>query len=94
MLSKSLFHRQFFCLYFFSWIVRIKDNRRILDNATRKRRQQRQLDALEKDNTHEDPHGHINVLQAKGRIPAFNDTMEGINEQCCNLLLPMYEAWI
>ena len=56
---------------------RIKDVRRILDAATRRRRQQRQLDALEKDNTHEDPHGHINVLQAKSKIPAFNDTMEG-----------------
>ncbi|XP_020899213.1 zinc finger HIT domain-containing protein 1 [Exaiptasia diaphana] len=55
---------------------RIKEVKRILDSATRRRRQQRQLEALEKDNTHEDPHGHINVLQAKARIPAFNDTME------------------
>ncbi|XP_067043365.1 zinc finger HIT domain-containing protein 1-like isoform X1 [Acropora muricata] len=57
---------------------RIKDisSRKVLDHATRKRRQKRQLDALEKDNFQEDPHAHLNVVPAKMKVPAFNDTME------------------
>lgn len=60
---------------------RIKDisSRKVLDHATRKRRQKRQLDALEKDNFQEDPHAHLNVVPAKMKVPAFNDTMEGDN---------------
>lgn len=65
-----------------SFSGRIKDisSRKVLDHATRKRRQKRQLDALEKDNFQEDPHAHLNVVPAKMKVPAFNDTMEGDNE--------------
>ncbi|CAH3171173.1 unnamed protein product, partial [Porites evermanni] len=57
---------------------RIKDisSRKILDDATRKRRQKRHLEALEKDNFQEDPHSHLTVVPAKMKVPAFNDTME------------------
>jgi len=57
---------------------RIRDisSRKILDSATRKRRQKRQLDALEKDNFQDDPHSHLTVVPAKMKVPAFNDTME------------------
>ncbi|XP_032230927.1 zinc finger HIT domain-containing protein 1 [Nematostella vectensis] len=57
---------------------RIKDaaTRKILDTATRRRRQKRQLESLENDNFQEDPHAHLTVLQNKMRIPAFKDTME------------------
>ena len=58
---------------------RIKEvtNKKILDNATRKRRQKRQLEALEKDNFQDDPHAHLTAVPAKLKIPAFKDTMEG-----------------
>ena len=63
----------------FILLGRIKDisSRRILDDATRKRRQKRHLEALEKDNFQEDPHSHLTVVPAKMKVPAFNDTMEG-----------------
>ena len=65
----------------FVLLGRIKDisSRRILDDATRKRRQKRHLEALEKDNFQEDPHSHLTVVPAKMKVPAFNDTMEGNN---------------
>lgn len=65
---------------------RIRDisSRKILDSATRKRRQKRQLDALEKDNFQDDPHSHLTVVPAKMKVPAFNDTMEG-NYNNCNV---------
>ncbi|KAL9964094.1 hypothetical protein ACROYT_G027676 [Oculina patagonica] len=57
---------------------RIRDisSRKILDSATRRRRQKRQLEALEKDNFQDDPHSHLTVVPAKMKVPAFNDTME------------------
>lgn len=62
------------------FLGRIRDisSRKILDSATRKRRQKRQLEALEKDNFQDDPHSHLTVVPAKMKVPAFNDTMEGI----------------
>ena len=61
------------------FLGRIRDisSRKILDTATRKRRQKRQLEALEKDNFQDDPHSHLTVVPAKMKVPAFNDTMEG-----------------
>ena len=74
---------------------RIRDisSRKILDNATRKRRQKRQLDALEKDNFQDDPHSHLTVVPAKMKVPAFNDTMEGNyhkSMQCINFVAVTY----
>lgn len=65
--------------YLIDIVGRIRDisNRKILDSATRKRRQKRQLEALEKDNFQDDPHSHLTVVPAKMKVPAFNDTMEG-----------------
>ena len=65
----------------FILLGRIRDisSRKILDDATRKRRQKRHLEALEKDNFQEDPHSHLTVVPAKMKVPAFNDTMEGNN---------------
>ena len=50
--------------------------RRILDEATRRRRQQRQLEALEKDNFQDDPHAAYAHLTAKAKLPAFADGSE------------------
>lgn len=64
----------------FILLGRIRDisSRKILDDATRKRRQKRHLEALEKDNFQDDPHSHLTVVPAaKMKVPAFNDTMEG-----------------
>ena len=47
--------------------------RRILDEATRNRRQQRKLEALEKDNFQDDPHAAFAHLAAKAKLPAFAD---------------------
>ena len=55
-----------------------REARRVIDVETRKKRQKRQLDSLEKDNFHDDPHAHLNnALFAKAKIPAFEDSMEG-----------------
>ena len=50
--------------------------RKVLDDATRKRRQQRQLEALEKDNVQDDPHAPFAHLAAKTKLPAFADSTE------------------
>lgn len=49
---------------------------RVLDNATRRRRQQRQLEALEKDNFHDDPHAIYAHLTSKTKLPTFADNSE------------------
>ena len=55
----------------------------MLDEATRKRRQLRQLEALEKDNFHDDPHAAFAHLTAKAKLPAFADGMEGKTVHFC-----------
>ncbi|KAL5476246.1 hypothetical protein EMCRGX_G026168, partial [Ephydatia muelleri] len=50
--------------------------RRVLDEATRKRRQQRQLEALERDNFHDDPHAAFAHLAVKSKLPSFTDGTE------------------
>ena len=60
--------------------ARVKDlnSRRVLDEETRKKRHKRQLESLEKDNFHDDPHAQLNnALFAKAKIPAFDDSIEG-----------------
>ncbi|GCC40235.1 hypothetical protein chiPu_0024042, partial [Chiloscyllium punctatum] len=47
--------------------------RRVLDQATRQRRLNRQLDALEKDNFQDDPHANLPQLK---RLPQFDDHTE------------------
>ncbi|XP_039355518.1 zinc finger HIT domain-containing protein 1 [Mauremys reevesii] len=48
--------------------------RRILDRATRQRRLNRQLEALETDNFQDDP--HANLPQLVKRLPQFDDDAE------------------
>ncbi|XP_058875006.1 zinc finger HIT domain-containing protein 1-like isoform X1 [Acipenser ruthenus] len=50
------------------------NQRRILDRATRQRRLNRQLEALEKDNFQDDP--HANLPQLVKRLPQFDDRHE------------------
>uniref|UniRef100_A0A0M3JAD6 IS110 family transposase n=1 Tax=Anisakis simplex TaxID=6269 RepID=A0A0M3JAD6_ANISI len=52
------------------------ESTRILDDAARRRRLRKQLDALEQDNFHEDPHAQ---LQWHKNIPKFDD--EQVNTQ-------------
>ena len=49
---------------------------RILDTATRARRQKRQLEALEKDNFQEDPHAAFAHLVKSVKLPSFHDGTE------------------
>ena len=49
---------------------------RVLDKATRLRRLQRQLEKLENDNFHDDPHAAWQHLAAKTKLPAFSDGSE------------------
>ncbi len=51
---------------------------RVLDDASRKRRQKRQLESLEKDNFHDDPHAAFAHLIAKTKLPAFSDGSESM----------------
>ncbi|RXG53628.1 Zinc finger HIT domain-containing protein 1 [Armadillidium vulgare] len=55
---------------------RIKDvnSRRILDDAARRRRARKALEALEQDNFHEDP--HANLVMSK-KAPKFQESLEG-----------------
>jgi hypothetical protein len=56
--------------------------RRVLDEYARRRRQRRQLDALEMDNFGDDP--HANLAKAK-KLPSFIDSPEGeIKITCYN----------
>ena len=42
------------------------------------KRHKRQLESLEKDNFHDDPHAQLNnALFAKAKVPAFDDSIEG-----------------
>jgi len=50
--------------------------KRILDEATRTRRIQRQLEKLEKDNFHDDPHAAWQHLANKTKLPTFSDGSE------------------
>lgn len=52
---------------------RLKEQRRILDEAARRRRHQKALDALEQDNYHDDPHANL-VMHKKA--PKFEETLE------------------
>nr|CAG4648344.1 EOG090X0GXS [Moina brachiata]SVE93343.1 EOG090X0GXS [Moina brachiata] len=56
--------------------VRQKDAnaRRILDEAARRRRARKALEALEQDNFHDDPHANL-VLSKK--IPKFEEALDG-----------------
>ena len=56
----------------------LTDQRRVLDEDTRKRRQQRQLEALEKDNHHDDPHAAFAHLLNKAKLPSFSDGLESM----------------
>ena len=52
--------------------------RRVLDAVTRQRRQKKQLEMLEKDNSHEDPHNSLAQLSSKAKLPTFAETSDGI----------------
>ncbi|XP_065840432.1 zinc finger HIT domain-containing protein 1-like isoform X2 [Oscarella lobularis] len=51
--------------------LRQTEAKRVLDEATRQRRLDRQLEALERDNFHEDP--HKNVPQITHKLPSFSE---------------------
>ena len=54
---------------------RIKDyeQRRVLDDAARRRRQRKALEALEQDNYQEDPHADLKMSK---KAPKFEESME------------------
>lgn len=54
---------------------RIKDanQKRVLDDAARRRRQRKALEALEQDNFHDDPHADL-VMSKK--VPKFQETLD------------------
>lgn len=56
--------------------IREADKKRVLDEASRKRRARKALEALEQDNYHEDPHADL-VMSKK--IPKFQDNLDGSN---------------
>ena len=58
-------------------VARLHNQIRVLDQATRHRRRQRQLDNLEKDNFQEDPHASFAHLIGKHKLPTFSDSNEG-----------------
>jgi len=59
---------------------RIKDaeKKRVLDEAARRRRARKALEALEQDNFHEDPHADL-VMSKK--VPKFQDSLKNSKEK-------------
>ena len=57
------------------FLARIKDaqQRRVLDEAARRRRQRKALEALEQDNFQEDPHADLKMSK---KAPKFEESME------------------
>lgn len=53
--------------------IRDAEKKRVLDEATRKRRARKALEALEQDNFHDDPHADL-VMSKK--VPKFQDNTE------------------
>lgn len=53
--------------------VKEADKKRVLDDAARKRRARKALEALEQDNFHDDPHADL-VMSKK--VPKFQDSLE------------------
>lgn len=53
--------------------VKEADKKRVLDDASRKRRARKALEALEQDNYHDDPHADL-VMSKK--VPKFQDNLE------------------
>jgi hypothetical protein len=51
--------------------LRNAEGQRVLDEAARQRRLKKQLEALERDNHHDDP--HQNVPQITHKLPSFSD---------------------
>ena len=62
-------------------------NRRVIDQATRKRRQKKQLEALESDNFHEDPHNYLAQLSSKAKLPTFAENSDGTS-----LIISLHEC--
>ncbi|XP_066266156.1 zinc finger HIT domain-containing protein 1-like [Branchiostoma lanceolatum] len=52
--------------------LRDADKRRVIDNITRLKRQRRQIENLERDNFHDDPHANLVLVNKK--LPQFSDT--------------------
>ena len=72
----------FSCCYYYYYScylgskTRSSSDRRVLDDGTRMRRHKRQLEALEKDNHHDDPHASFAHLLNKVKLPSFSDGTE------------------
>lgn len=52
---------------------RLKENnkRHVVDQVTRAKRQKKQLDSLENDNFHDDPHFQMDQFLSKKKLPSF-----------------------
>lgn len=55
--------------------MRIKEQRRVLDQASRQRRARKTLESLEQDNFHDDP--HADLVMSKKALSLFQDDEEG-----------------
>ena len=60
--------------YLFSGRLKEGPQRRILDEAARRRRVRKALEALEQDNFHDDP--HANLVMSK-KAPKFEESLDG-----------------
>ena len=51
--------------------ARVKDQRRVMDEASRQRRARKKLESLEQDNFHDDP--HADLVMSKKALSLFQD---------------------
>ncbi len=54
--------------------ARIKEQRRVMDEASRQRRARKKLESLEQDNFHDDP--HADLVMSKKALTLFQDDGE------------------
>lgn len=57
------------------------NKRHVIDQATRAKRQRKQLESLENDNFHDDPHQQLNQFLSKAKLPSFADGTEGTKKR-------------
>jgi len=61
--------------------IKESEQRRVLDEAARRRRQRKALEALEQDNFQDDPHADLKMSK---KAPKFEESMEGMCRQTAN----------
>ena len=65
--------------------ARVKEQRRVMDQASRQRRARKKLESLEQDNFHDDPHADLvrlyTILQGRRKVEKYGGGQAHIYEE-------------